>query len=72
MNLALEYRRIPVMQHGNREQAKKLVKLSFFVQNTIYNAFIIVIPGFPEIGSDIGNDILSISSDILGISNRKN
>ena len=37
-----------------------------------YNVFVIIIPGFSESESDIGNDILSISSDTLSISNRKN
>ena len=37
------------------------------MRNTRYNAFIIVIPGFSENESDIGNDIPSISGDILGI-----
>ena len=44
----------------------------FFVWNTRYNAFVIVIPGFSESESDIVNDIPSISSDILGILNWKN
>ena len=43
----------------------------FFVQNTRYNAFIIVITGFSESEIGIGNNIKDISSDILGISNRK-
>ena len=42
------------------------------MQNTRYNTFVIVIPGFPETESDIGTDIPSISSDIIGISNSKN
>ena len=42
------------------------------MRNTRYNTFAIVIPGFSDSESDIGNDIPSISSDILGISNRKN
>ena len=41
------------------------------MQNTRYNAFITVIPGFSEDESDIENDTPSISGDILGISNRK-
>ena len=42
------------------------------MQNTRYNAFAIVIPGFSDSESDTGNDIPSVSSDIFGISNRKN
>ena len=53
-----------------REAVKKNLN-EFFVQNTRYNAFIIVIPGFSESEIGIGNNIQDISSDILGISNRK-
>ena len=42
------------------------------MRNTRYNTFAIVIPRFSDSESDIGNDIPSISNDILGISNRKN
>ena len=40
--------------------------------NTTHNEFAIIIPGFSESESDIGNDIPSISNVLLGISNRKN
>ena len=40
--------------------------------NTRHNKFVIVISGFSESENDIGNDISSISNDILGISNQKN
>ena len=36
------------------------------MQITRYNAFAIVILGFQKSESDIGNDILSTSSDIVG------
>ena len=42
------------------------------MRNTKYNTFGIIIPGFSDSDSDTGNDIPSISSDILGISYRKN
>ena len=42
------------------------------MRNTSYNTFAIVITGFTDSESDTGNDIMSISSDILGISNWKN
>ena len=38
----------------------------------MYNAFAIVIPHLLEYKSDIGNDIQSVSSKKLGISNQKN
>ena len=41
------------------------------MRNTRYNPFEIVIPGFSESKSDIGNDIPGISCDILGTSNQK-
>ena len=57
------------METGSK--LKKFCQTKFFVQNSRHNAFVIVIPGFPESESDIGNNIPSISSDILDISNRK-
>ena len=42
------------------------------MRNTRNNALIIVITGFPEIESDTGTDIPSISSDIFGITNWQN
>ena len=36
------------------------------------NVFLIVTPGFPERESDIGNDILNVSNEIMCISNCKN
>ena len=41
------------------------------MRNIRYKAFAIVTPGFSESESDIGNNIPGVSSDILGISNRK-
>ena len=38
------------------------------MQNTRCNAFAIVVPGFSDRESDIGNDISGILSDILGMS----
>ena len=38
----------------------------------MYNVFLIVTPGFPERESDIGNDILNVSNEIMCISNWKN
>ena len=51
---------------------KKNYLTKFSVQNTWHNAFVIVIPRFSENEKDIGNDIPSIPSDTVGISNRKN
>ena len=59
------------MQHGNGKLPKKNNLNEFFAQNTRYNAFVIVIPGFSESEIGIGNNIQYISSDMLGISNRK-
>ena len=38
------------------------------MRNTGYNTIEMVIPGFSESKSDIGNDMPGISSDILGTS----
>ena len=46
--------------------------LKFFMWNTRCNTFAIIIPGFSDSESDIGNDIPSISSDIIGMLNQKN
>ena len=57
----------------NRESKLNIFcQTKFFVQNTMYNAFAIVIPRLLEYKSDIGNDIQSVSSKNLGISNQKN
>ena len=42
------------------------------MQKTRYDAFAFVIPGFSWGESDVGSDISSITSDILGISNQQN
>ena len=57
----------------NRESKLNIFcQTKFFVQNTMYNAFAIVIPRLLEYKSDIGNDMQSVSSKKLGISNQKN
>ena len=55
------------MQHGNGGQAKK-----FLIETSFSCITVIFIPGFSESESDIRNNIPSISSDIIGISNQKN
>ena len=41
------------------------------MRKTMYHAFVIVRSGFSESESNMGNDKSSVSSDTLGISNRK-